>query len=490
MSSSMKILFELLDLVLVLGQGYLYQYFFGSFLEPRGRGRHAGLYGLVSYGALRKALDYVWPLEYTGIRMLGKELLSLLLLVILVLCSYRAYRSITLFLVAAFQAVRNISVYLAVILLDKPADLAFVLWDWLGGRGIFRSVSAWTRAAELTAGGIQVLRVVFILVLMGLALRRIVRDFKEKDVPAGRAELRFILLPAFTGLALCTLLRVIMITMEDEIPVLLYQKYPLLAFLLPVVLLLSLLSILQGVRSFWEMVSLGRERNSRMVLERQVEDLQGYLREQERIHSGLRSIRHDMKNTLAVISSLAGQQEPEQREELTAYLSSLGRTMERLEAPFHTGNQVADALLYRKYQEAQESMPDLELDAEQLFFPEAFSIGSYELGILLGNALDNAFTACLKLKSQEPEAKVFIRFVSFQRGSLFFLRVENSFDGSLIKNPQAEFPATDKKDRELHGIGMLNMKRVAEGYQGTVDWTAENGVFTLAMMLKLPAFSK
>ncbi|MCI9384470.1 MAG: ATP-binding protein, partial [Lachnospiraceae bacterium] len=135
--------------------------------------------------------------------------------------------------------------------------------------------------------------------------------------------------------------------------------------------------------------------------------------------------------------------------------------------------------------EAQERLPDLELDTERLIFPEHLSIQSYDLGILLGNALDNAFAACVKLKSREPEAGIFIRLISFQKGSLFFLRVENSFDGSLIRKPGMEFPMTDKEERELHGIGMLNMKHVAESYQGTVDWNAEGRVFTLAVMLKL-----
>lgn len=486
MSKTVESVYWILEIALVLFQGYFFQYFFGSFLEYRWRGGRTGLYAAAAYTVIRRALDYLWPLKYTGIRMLGKQLLSLLLLIILVFCFYKAFRSISLFLVAAFQAIRDISIFLVVILLDKPADLAFALWEWCAGRGMLVSVFAWNKAVNVTAGVIQVFRVVLVLAIMGLSLKQIVKDFREKDAAAGRTELLFILIPALTGLALCTLLRVIMITVEGDIPIFLYQKYPSLVFLLPAVLFLSLLSILQGVRSFQKMASLGREKNSRIILEKQVEDMQDYMREQERIHSGLKSIRHDMKNTLAVINGLAGQQESGKNEELQAYLAALGRTMERLEIPFHTGNQVVDALLHRKCQEAREILPDLKLDAEQLMFPKHLTIQSYDLGILLGNALDNAFAACIKLKAREPEAEVFIRLCSFQRGPFFFLRVENSFDGSLIRKSRAEFPITDKEDRELHGIGMLNMKRVAESYQGTVDWNAEDRVFTLGVMLKVP----
>ncbi|MEY8324813.1 hypothetical protein AALB47_13035 [Lachnospiraceae bacterium 54-11] len=36
-----------------------------------------------------------------------------------------------------------------------------------------------------------------------------------------------------------------------------------------------------------------------------------------------------------------------------------------------------------------------------------------------------------------------------------FPKVENSFDGRLVRRRQEEFPATDKADRENHGIGMV-----------------------------------
>ena len=59
MSRTIEILFQLLELLLVLAQGYFLQYFFGSFLEPRGRLRHTGLYAAVSYTVMRKVLDFL-----------------------------------------------------------------------------------------------------------------------------------------------------------------------------------------------------------------------------------------------------------------------------------------------------------------------------------------------------------------------------------------------------------------------------------------------
>ena len=67
----------------------------------------------------------------------------------------------------------------------------------------------------------------------------------------------------------------------------------------------------------------------------------------ERVYSGIRGMRHDMKNTISVIMQLATGKE----EGLQAYLEELSRTMDRLEFRFKTGNTVVDTLLNMKYHE-------------------------------------------------------------------------------------------------------------------------------------------
>ena len=67
---------------------------------------------------------------------------------------------------------------------------------------------------------------------------------------------------------------------------------------------------------------------------------------------------------------------------------------------------------------------------------------------------------------------------------MFFLKVENSFDGRVVRKPQNEFPVTDKADRENHGIGMVNIKSTAEKYQGAMDFKVNGRVFILSVMMK------
>ena len=200
----------------------------------------------------------------------------------------------------------------------------------------------------------------------------------------------------------------------------------------------------------------------------------------ERVYSGICGMRHDMKNTISVIMQLAAGKE----DGLQVYLEELSRTMDRLEFRFKTGNTVVDTLLNMKYHEIASTVPDLRMDVEGLQFPEKLSIQSYDIGIILGNALDNAIEACRKLKAIEPDAEAFIRISSFQKRELFFLKVENSFDGRVVRKPQNEFPVTDKADRENHGIGMVNIKSTAQKYQGAMDFKVNGRVFILSVMMK------
>lgn len=221
-----------------------------------------------------------------------------------------------------------------------------------------------------------------------------------------------------------------------------------------------------------------------MILEKQVSNLGKHLEELERIHSEIRGMKHDMKNTISVISRLAAENEEKKDEQLWEYLQDLNKSMEKLDFAFQTGNRVADVLLDMKYHEIIRDIPDFTMDVERLLFPTDMAVHGYDLGIILGNALDNAIEACRKFRQKEPMEAVFVRLCSFVKGRLLFIEIENSFDGTLIRKKGAEFPATDKTDGRIHGMGFLNMKKAVEKYDGAVDWSVNNHIFTLSIMMK------
>ena len=468
-----------LEVIDALGQGYCLKYFLGSFLEGREKDRRInGLLVMVVYGVLRLGINFILPADNESIRTVGKITLMFVIIVLLALLFYKGVQAITAFLAITFMAVSEITFFLSYMLMQIGGNL-FDLWVWLLEKG-YIAVDTFEWIVQISATFLQIIFYGIFLVLLYFALRKIIRSFSDKDYRIQRTELYFLLVPGTVGLLVCLLLRTIMITIENDMPKLLCDRYPILSIIVPAILILSLLSILYAVKTFQNMIVLNREKNSRIILEKQIGSMQEHMEEMEHIYSGIRSMKHDMKNTLAVIMELAGKDETE----LQTYLSEINKGFEQLEFRFRTGNTVADVLLNMKYHEAVRTIPDIEIDAERLLFSENMHIQSYDIGVIIGNALDNAIEACRKLKAEQQEAETFIRISSFTRGKMFFIEVENSFNGKVRRKKQSEFPVTEKSDNRAHGMGLANIKHTAEKYHGGVDWTAEGKVFMLSVMMK------
>ena len=484
MYSLAHLIFPIFRAISVLLQGYCLQYFLGSFLESRTKSRFHGLYVTAVYGLSRLCIYWLPPTGYESVKTVWKTGLSLCILLAIAICFYKAFHTVTVFLVAAFRAIADISVFVAVILFDKTGDKLLMVWNWCVGKGIITSEKTIETVINASVIGNQFLMEAAIVLLLYLSLKGIIRNYREKDYAIQRTELLSILTPAVVSLLLCALLRTILFTVEENAIETVYDKYPLLLVILPAILLLSLLSVLYGVKLFQDTVYLNRERSNRIVLEKQIGSMQEHIAEMERIYSGIRSMKHDMKNTISVVLRLAAEKGESENEELQAYLSELNNTFDGLDFRFKTGNSVIDTLLNMKYHEALRLVPELQVDVKKLLLPSDLAIQSYDIGVILGNALDNAMEACRKLKEKEPEAKTFIRLSSFRKDNLLIFKIENSFDGTLKRKRQAGLPETDKADKKVHGIGLANIKNTAEKYQGTMDYKIDGRVFILSVMMK------
>lgn len=473
-----------LQVIMLLAQGYLLQYFLGSFLESRLKCKKknallmAVLLGMMSYG-----MDYVLPSDYGSIRIFGKKLMTLAILFFVTFCFYKAAELITVYLTVTFMAVSDICFFIAYMIMRIGSYLTD-FWVNLSAQGYFESVDIFMNTVEITLTVVMFVMYVVFIALTYFFLKKIIANFREKEYAIRKKELFFLLTPGLVGLLLCTLLRLIMFNVEDEVPKLLYDQFPPLIWLVPAIMFLSLMSILYGVKLFQDMIDLNRERSSRIILEKQIDSMQEHVKEVERIYSGVRSMKHDMKNTLSVVMQLAGKGGEAENKELQAYLVELNQSFDSLEFQFQTGNHVVDTLLNMKYHEITRTIPDLQMDADKLIFPNNLDIHSYDIGVILGNALDNAIEACGRLKAGDAHADIFIRLSSFAKGKMFFIEVENSFDGKVICRKQSEFPITDKADKKSHGMGLVNIRNTAEKYHGAMDWKAENKVFTLTVMMK------
>lgn len=184
-----------------------------------------------------------------------------------------------------------------------------------------------------------------------------------------------------------------------------------------------------------------------------------------------RKLRHDYKNHLITIQGLLESKEFEQAD---AYISDLLITPGEVTKIIDNRNPTLSAILTYKNRECQEKGIAFQyrLDYDEIH------IDPVDLTILIGNLLDNAIEACMKL---EEGAEKKIRFS---------LTTEKSALAILCANPYHEPPKqkgkrflTSKNDPLNHGLGLGNVEDVLSKYDGSKKVDPENGMFLISLIL-------
>lgn len=181
-------------------------------------------------------------------------------------------------------------------------------------------------------------------------------------------------------------------------------------------------------------------------------------------------IYHDLKHQVV---ALRAELDPAARLE---HLGGLEETIDRFAATFDTGNPVVDAVLTAKARHcaANDITLTVVADGSRLGFVEPM-----DLAALLGNALDNAVEATLRLTDVEQRL---IRVAIYEQGGFVVLRFENYFDGGL--SYQGGELAT-RKSGGRHGIGVKSLRYTAAKYGGEAAVTAADNWFTCTVLLPL-----
>lgn len=230
---------------------------------------------------------------------------------------------------------------------------------------------------------------------------------------------------------------------------------------------------------FWQRYRvLLAERQKHFVEEQQVKAMKKRLEEAENFYGSIRKVRHEMKNHMANIKGLAG---VGQYGEIEDYVRRMDETMQELEYKYVTGNAVTDVIINDKCRRAEKA--GIRFDAD---FQYGGEIPVFDLGVILNNLLDNAIEACEKL---EP-GKGFIRLTMKRKKQFLLLDVENSFDGAAPVQAGGKFIPPTTKQSTLpgiiteHGIGLENVRDVAERYFGGVNIKVKGDVFHVTVMLQ------
>ena len=196
--------------------------------------------------------------------------------------------------------------------------------------------------------------------------------------------------------------------------------------------------------------------------------------EQKKIMENFHREKHDWINELIVLKN---EIEHENKDVVIRKIDKIIQNCQLGEMISDTGNKCIDALINVKYATAKEKGIDF---AIKIYIPEELPIDQCDLGIVVGNALDNAIEATEKSNFDTKKIEI---IMGVKKESLVIV-VKNPFEGSLRKDKDGNLLST-KDEFYKHGYGINSIIKVAEKYNGDVIIEEEERKFIIMITMNL-----
>ncbi|MDF2523121.1 MAG: hypothetical protein K0R31_762, partial [Clostridiales bacterium] len=186
----------------------------------------------------------------------------------------------------------------------------------------------------------------------------------------------------------------------------------------------------------------------------------------------IREMKHDIRHFIGVMSRLA---EENRFEELKVFLGEYGEKTEFEQLPVFCENTIANSIIGYYHLRAKESGIPFE---SRCNIGKKIAIRDSDLCIVLGNALENAITACKQIDNSD------MRFISIEAGRIKgqrLFKIVNSYSGRLVIK---DGRCVSSKEGKSHGLGIRNIEKVIDAYGGFVRIEHNEKEFTLMAAVK------
>lgn len=194
--------------------------------------------------------------------------------------------------------------------------------------------------------------------------------------------------------------------------------------------------------------------------------------EVETMYRKMRGWRHDYHNHIQVLKA---HMELARYDEAKQYLDMLNTDLTTVDTVIKTGNVMVDAILNSKLTLIKEK--GIHVDAAAIV-PQDVPFSGIDLSVLIGNLLDNAMEACMRITGEDESfIRIYIDIVKKQ----LYISVTNSMNGRAKKRGLQYLSAKTG----FHGFGLVRIDRIASKYGGFVNRQSEEGIFATEVMLPL-----
>lgn len=319
----------------------------------------------------------------------------------------------------------------------------------------------------------------FSYTLVFLFMIGVMRKIVKKPFSMGWQEVIFLsALNIVGGMLAWMIVEISMVQIDKEVFLLFDEKREMI-WKIPMIAVLIYVGEISAIYIYQNYKELQNERQKHFVEEQQIKAMKRRLEEAESFYGSIRKIRHEMKNHMTNIKGLVA---GEKYEEVETYIEKLDETIQTLDYKFNTGNAVTDVIINDKYRKAANAGISFQV---RFYYEETDTIPVFDIGIILNNLLENALEACEKLEQKQR----YISLALKRKNHFLLIEVENSFDGELKWEDGASVPITTKQSDYPdilmeHGIGLKNVKDVADRYLGDMNIKIKENVFQVAVMLQ------
>lgn len=185
-----------------------------------------------------------------------------------------------------------------------------------------------------------------------------------------------------------------------------------------------------------------------------------------------RKIRHDMRFHLRTIQNCL--LEGRDREGLSYLETVIGRIEAGKHGTPDVGNQMVNAVLEGELAQMPEEMT---LECQGALRPD-LQAEDFDLCTIFTNLISNAREACERLEHTEKRIELNLkRYQNYQ-----IIEIKNPVEWEVEIEKIGSY--TSKKEKEDHGLGLLNVIETVENNGGTIKFTSEKGIFRVLIQLK------
>lgn len=215
------------------------------------------------------------------------------------------------------------------------------------------------------------------------------------------------------------------------------------------------------IEVFSKILLLTHQQHTSLFLSQQIEGQKIYIEEAKKRNEAYAAFQHDLDNHLLILSGLL---EKNRYAEARDYGQKLHKACVPLNVSVSTGNAALDILLREKLSYANQRGIDT---ACRVHIQDNCYVEDLDLCIIFSNILDNAICACIKEEYEHP----FLSISTKTRYRLLLIECLNTVSVLPCHQPVRA------------GIGLNNIKNIAEKYQGAVEWEHTGEIFRISVLL-------